>query len=348
MTRGSSPDGFRPDTAGPVRVALCGIGGVGQNIIRLARERAGLHVVAGYSRNPSHAGRDLGELAGGDSIGVRVTDRASPLTGPADLVLVATTSFLRDVAAEIEAAIDAGRNVLCTAEEMAFPWEVDGAKAAELDERAKAASVTVLGAGANPGYIYEVVGLALTGAAWRVDRINTRRIVNLSGFSATVQRRLGIGYDPETFTRHVRNHVVFGHIGFPHTIRTFAHRLGVTVDDVTETVEPILAERPITTIAVPVRPGESAGMHQRTTGIVDGQPWFVAEFIGHVEPAMAGLEPEDTYEIVGLPTIRASVSPGFDPQSTTAAVLANVMPLVVAARPGLISMTDLPIPGPWR
>jgi 2,4-diaminopentanoate dehydrogenase len=331
-----------------VRLVLCGAGGVARNLVRLSRERPGLRIVACYSRNADLAGRDLGQLAGGEPIGVRVTDRATALATPADLLLVATTSFLRDVAGEIEAGVDAGLDVMCTAEEMAFPWAVDEAIAARLDGQARAAGVTVMGAGANPGYIYEVVGLALTGAAWRIDRIRTRRVVDLSGFSATVQRRLGIGYDPETFTRHVRDHVVFGHIGFPHTIRTFARRLGVTVDEVTETVEPILAERAIPGIAVPVQPGESAGMRQRTTGIVDGRPWFVAEFIGHVEPAMAGLEPEDAYEIEGEPTIRGSVSPGFNPQSTTAALLANVMPLVVAAPPGLVSVTDLPIPAPWR
>lgn len=331
-----------------VRVVLCGVGGVGRNLVRLSRERPGLEIVGAYSRNPVHAGVDLGELAGGTPIGVRVTDRATALAAPADLVLVATTSFLRDVAAEIEAGIAAGRNVMCTAEEMAFPWAVDPAISERLDALARAAGVTVMGAGANPGFIYEVVGLALAGAAWRIDRIHTRRVVDLGGFSATVQRRLGIGYDPTTFAAHVRDHVVFGHIGFPHTIRTFGRRFGIEIEDVTESVEPILADVPVTGIAVPVAPGESAGMRQRTTGIVEGRPWYVAEFIGHVAPASAGLEPQDTFEIDGVPTIRAAVTPGFNPQATTAAALANVMPHVLAAPSGLISVTDLPIPTPWR
>ncbi len=67
-----------------------------------------------------------------------------------------------------------------------------------------------------------------------------------------------------------------------------------------------------------------------------------------MEPASAGLRPQDSYEIDGLPDIRAAVTPGFDPQWTTAAALANYLPLLVAAAPGLISVTDLPIPTPWR
>jgi hypothetical protein len=331
-----------------VRVVLCGVGGVGRNIVRISTERPGLEVVGAYSRNADLLGRDLGELAGGDASGVLVTDRATALAAEADIVLIATTSFLRDVADEIHAGIAAGRHVMCTAEEMAYPWEVDPEIAASIDDAAHAAGVTVMGAGANPGYIYEVVGLALTGAVWRVDRIRTRRMVDLSGFSATVQRRLGIGYEPAVFAEKVRAHEVFGHIGFPHTIRTFARRFGLTIDRIEETVEPILADHPIDGIAVPVAPGESAGMLQRTTGFVGGEPWFIADFIGHVEPAAAGLTPQDSYEIDGLPDIRAAVTPGFDPQRTTAASLANVMPLIVDAPAGLISVTDLPIPTPWR
>jgi 4-hydroxy-tetrahydrodipicolinate reductase len=330
-----------------VRIVLCGIGGVGRNIVRLSRERPGLEVAAAYSRNPSFRGRDLGELSGGPATGTAVGEKDAALSAQADVLLIATTSFLRDVESEIHDGISAGLDVLCTAEEMAFPWDVDTVASRSIHDHAIEAGVTVMGAGANPGYIYEVVGLALTGALWRVDRITTRRVVDLSGFSATVQRRLGIGYAPEDFAARVRQRSVYGHIGFPHTIRTFARRLGVDLDHVEETVEPILADGRVTSTAVPVAAGESAGMLQRTIGYVDAVPWFSAEFLGHVDPVSAGLTPQDSYEIDGLPNIRAAVTPGFDPQWTTTAALANLLPLLVAARPGLISVTDLPIPTPW-
>lgn len=331
-----------------LRVVLCGVGGVGRNFVRLSREHAGIHIVAAYSRNPSLHGRDLGELSGGPATGTLVGGKESALASKAEVLLIATTSFLREVEADIHDGLGAALDVMCTAEEMAFPWEVDAAVARSIDEHARAAGMTAMGAGANPGYIYEVVALALTGALWRVDRISTRRVVDLSGFSATVQRRLGIGYSPGDFAIGVRERSVFGHIGFPHTIRTFARRLGVKLDRIEEMVEPIRAEGAISSTAVEVAVGESAGMHQRTIGYVDSRPWFSAEFVGHVEPLSAGLTPQDSYQIDGLPNIRAAVTPGFDPQSTTAAALANLLPLLVAAAPGLISVTDLPIPTPWR
>ncbi len=58
-----------------LRVVLCGMGGVGRNIVRLGRERPNLRVVAAYSRNPSLHGRDLGELSGGPALGTAVGNK---------------------------------------------------------------------------------------------------------------------------------------------------------------------------------------------------------------------------------------------------------------------------------
>jgi 4-hydroxy-tetrahydrodipicolinate reductase len=320
---------------------------VGRNLVRLSRERPALRVVAAYSRNPALAGRDLGELGGGSPTGARVVGRQEALATPADILLIATTSFLAEVEAEIHAGIEAGLNVVCTAEEMASAWETDAAAARRIHEHALERSVTVVGAGANPGYIYEVVGLALTGAVWRVDRITVRRVVDLSGFSATVRGRLGIGFEADAFEAKVRGGEVHGHIGFPHTIRTFARRFGLSIERIDETIEPILAEEVISAGSFEVPAGQSAGLLQRTTGIVDGEAWFTAEFLGHVRLSSIGLSPRDAYEIDGLPNIRGVVEPGFNPQWTTAGALANYLPLVLAAPPGLISVTDLRIPTPW-
>ena len=332
-----------------IRLVLCGVGGVGRNVARLAGGRRGLEVVAACSRNPALVGADIGELATGEPNRVTVTDRDTALATPADVLLIATTSFIAEVADDIAAGTDAGLNVMCTAEEMGYAWAIDPDFAADIDARARRAGVTVMGAGANPGYIYEVLGLALTGAASRVDRIEVRRVVDLSRFSGTVQRRLGLGFDPDDHAAGVAAGRIYGHIGYPHTMRTFARRFGREVQRFTETIEPIPAPEAIDTMAVPIAPGQSAGFEQVTTGYTgDGdEAWFQATFLGHVDLASIGLAPEDSYNVIGDPDLHAVVRPGFNPQTTTMAVLVNLLPHVAAARPGLLSITDLPIPAPW-
>ena len=332
-----------------IRLVLCGVGGVGRNVARLALSRPNLEVVAACSRNPALVGADIGELATGEPIGVTVTDRDTALATPADVLLIATTSFIAEVSGDIAAGVDAGLNVMCTAEEMGYAWAIDPDFAADIDARARQAGITVIGAGANPGYIYEVLGLALTGAACRVDRIEVRRVVDLSRFSGTVQRRLGLGFDPDDHAAGVAAGRIYGHIGYPHTMRTFARRFGREVQRFTETIDPIPAPEAIDTMAVPIAPGQSAGFEQVTTGYAgDGdEAWFTATFLGHVNLASIDLAPEDSYNVVGDPDLHAVVRPGFNPQSTTMAVLVNMVPHVVAAPAGLLSTTDLPIPAPW-
>ena len=331
-----------------IRLVLCGVGGVGRNVARLVGGRRGARVVAACSRNPELVGADLGELASGESSGVTVSDTEAALATPADVLLIATTSFISEVADDIAAGVDAGLNVMCTAEEMGYPWAVAPDFASDIDTAAIKAGVTVMGAGANPGYIYEVLGLALTAAACRVDRIEVRRVVDLSRFGATVQRRLGLGFDPDEHAADVAAGRIYGHIGYPHTMRTFGRRFGRSVERFTETIDPIPAPAAIDTVAVPIAPGQSAGFKQVTSGYVgDGEPWFTATFLGHVDLASIDLAPEDSYNVIGDPDLAAVVRPGFNPQSTTMAVLVNMIPHVVAARPGLLSITDLPIPTPW-
>ena len=330
-----------------IRLVLCGVGGVGRNVTRLALSRPNLDVVAACSRNPALIGADMGELATGEPSGVTVTDRDAALATPADVLLIATTSFVAEVRDDIAAGVGAGLNVMCTAEEMGYAWAIDPDFADDIDVRARRAGVTVIGAGANPGYIYEVLGLALSGAACRLDRIEVRRVVDLSGFSATVQRRLGLGFDLDDHAAGVAAGRIYGHIGYPHTMRTFARRFGRSVDRITETIDPFPAPEAIDTVAVPIAQGQSAGFEQVTTGYSGEEPWFTATFLGHVDLASIDLAPEDSYNVIGDPNLHAVVRPGFNPQATTMAVLVNMLPHVVAAPAGLLSITDLPIPAPW-
>ena len=332
---------------GEIRLVLAGLGGVGKNMVRLVQTRQQVQIVGAYSRNESLLGHDLGELIQENPIGVEASTRYQALEAQADVLVIATTSFLAVVTDDIHAGIEAGLNVICTAEEMAFPWIVDRKTAMSIHDHALREEVTVVGAGANPGYIYEVVGLALTGAAWDIESIGVQRVVDLSAFSSGVMRRLGIGYTEDTFADQVRNRAVYGHIGFGHTIHSFATRFGLEIERIEDSIEPILTEHSITSLAVEVAEGESAGLRQRTIGFVEDEPWFSAEFLGHVKLGDLGLAPRDTYEISGAPNFRGVIEPGFNPQRTVTAVLMNTLPHIVAARPGLISVTDLPIPSPW-
>jgi hypothetical protein len=318
-----------------VRVTLFGVGRVGKDVARLLHARPGFQVVAAYSRNPNLDGQDL--------FGIQITsDRHRALLVPADVAVIATTSFLRDLAEDIRAAVRSGLNVICTGEEMLFPWIVDRSLANDLDKLSREHQVTILGAGANPGFIFDALVLTATGAAWDVESIHGRRVVNCSHFSATILRRLGFGYSAEEFESGAGAGKIYGHIGFPQSISLLAKNLGFKIEKIEKSLAPFIAEKPYRMDQLTVQPGQTAGFLQKVVGYAAGKPWYTAEFIGHADPPSAGFEVKDSFDIEGYAPIHLAISPGFNPHLTSAAILANSLRRVQNAKPGLVTIAELP------
>jgi len=326
-----------------IRVTMLGMGRVGRDVVRLISTRPGFRAVAAHSRNPRFHGKDLGVHAGTNPLGIEITgDRGKALATASDIAVIATTSFLRDVANDIRAAAAAGLNVICTAEELLFAWVADQSLAESLDRVARHHDVTILGAGANPGFIFDSFVLTATGAVWRVDFIRGRRVVDCSHFSTTILRRLGFGYTEDEFASGASAGTIYGHIGFPQSISLLAAKLGVELDGIQKHLEPILAEKPYVMGALEITPGRTVGFIQRAIGFLRGKPWYQAEFVGHANPSAAGFAVMDSFDIQGYPNLHFSVEPGFNPHFTSAAVVANSLRRVIESKPGLVTIADLP------
>lgn len=301
-------------------VAIYGNGQLGNGVATILRSRPEISV-----RGP--AGRE---------------QRIPTLRSGADVVVIATTSFLAEVAADIAEAVRGGSNVICSAEEAAFPWETDRTTAEAIDALAREHGVTVMGSGLNPGFAFDAFVVTATGPTAAVHNITVERTVDLSGFGATVLRRLGIGFSAAEFGAGVANKTIFGHIGFPQSMRVVAGAMGCTIERIDPFIEPVLATDALENAAVPVEPSTSAGFRQRYVGYVEGRPWFEARFNGHVAPATVGWSPRDEVLISGDPDLRFVIEPGLQPQSGSAAVIANSLGRVLAAPPGWQLTPDLP------
>jgi 4-hydroxy-tetrahydrodipicolinate reductase len=308
----------------PLRVSLYGAGLVGGNVAKVLSGRKGIRVEGPFDR----------------------AERDRALRGGADVVVIATTSFLADIADDVRAAVESGSNVITTAEEAAYPWANDEALATELDELARRHGVTILGAGLNPGYAFDALVVTACGYAWSVDALRVVRIVDLSGFGETVLRRIGIGYTPAAFEQGRRDGTITGHIGFPQSMQVVARKLGVTIDRIDRTIDPIFARERIAIPALTVDSGCSAGFEQRYTAIADGAPWFEAVFTGHIDLREIEKAPRDEIHVEGPTPLHITVDPGFNPQIGSAGVVANSIRRVAEARPGWVTVADLPPASP--
>jgi 4-hydroxy-tetrahydrodipicolinate reductase len=303
-----------------MKVSLCGAGVVSANCAKVLAGRAGISVSGPFGR----------------------ADRERALKSGADVVVIATSSFLSEVGPDIHMAVDAGSNVITSAEEGAFPDAVDPALARELDAAARARRVTILGTGLNPGFVFDAMVLTATGVAWEVDTIRVERAVELPGFSAAILRRLGIGFTPQEFADGIDRGAITGHIGFPQSMRIVARRLGVALERIEPRIEPIFGERDHEGVHLAVTAGTSAGFIQHYIGYADGRPWFFADFTAHMDLAAAGTSPHDEIWIDGPTPVHLAIQPGLNPQIGSAAVIVNSLRRVVEAPPGWLTVADLP------
>jgi hypothetical protein len=306
---------------GRLRVSIYGAGQVGHNAAEILGRREDVTVLGPFGR----------------------AQRSEALCGGADVVVIATTSFLAAIADDVRDAVESGSNVITTAEEAAFPWANDAATANRLDALARSRGVTILGAGLNPGFAFDALVLTACGVVAEVESLRVERVVDLSGFGETVLRRIGVGHSAEAFEEGVRNGTVTGHIGFPQSMRVVAGRLGVAIERIDRELEPIFAEANLAARALTVQAGETAGFRQHYAAISGGRTWFDAFFIGHVAPTTIGQQPRDAIAISSPGgDVDLAVTPGLNPQTGSASIVANSVRRVVAAEPGWTTVGQLP------
>ena len=167
--------------------------------------------------------------------------------------------------------------------------------------------------------------------------------MDLSGFSAAILRRLGIGFDSTAFRAGVASGTITGHIGFPQSMRIVARRMHTELTAIERSIEPLEAAKEYRVGDMVVSPGESAGFRQQYVGMCQDRPWFQAFFLGHIDPQGTGHPPRDEIVITSdAPTLRVAIEPGINPQAGAPRVIANSLERLVAASPGWVTVGDLP------
>ncbi len=323
----------------PTRVIQMGLGPIGQRTVAYVAEREGVELVGAIDIDPDKAGKDVGVLSGVDALGVAVSsDADSVLRQDADVVILTTGSQCAAVASQIEQCIAAGKSVVSTCEELANPFDAAPELSARIDRLAQAAGVVVLGTGVNPGFLMDALPVFLTSVCRRVDAVKVERHQDAAIRRLPFQQKIGAGLSPEEFEDKRRQGMI-RHVGFTESIRLIARAMGWPLGDVEDTVEPVIAEQPVSSRFIEVAAGKCAGLRQVGTGTRDGERVITLEleaYLGH--PA-----PRDTVTVSGDPAIRSNIAGGVDGDVATCSMLLNALRAAQSAAPGLRTMADIPL-----
>ena len=324
-----------------LKVLHYGLGPIGQGVARLILETPGLKIAGATDTAPEIAGRDLGELLGHarklrlrvDGSPERVLRRVE-----ADVAVLCTSSSLAEVKRPLEALVARGLHVITTCEEMSFPLPAQRRKLRALDALARRKRVSVLGTGVNPGYAMDALVLMLTAPCARVRRVSVTRVVDAGTRRLPLQRKVGAGLTLPQFRRAASENSV-RHLGLLESAHMIAAALGFALDQAEESVEPAVAPRDLETDYLRIPAGCVAGIKQHVHGYAG------SELVVSLELQMyVGAGPERDHVLVdGTPTIDMTIAGGVPGDSASAALVVNSIPKLMAARPGLLTMPDLPL-----
>jgi 2,4-diaminopentanoate dehydrogenase len=324
-----------------IRVIQYGIGPIGASIVRLMRQKNSLEIVGAIDTDAKKVGRDLGEVVGASDApwGILVSaDAASVLAKPADVVVHSTSSYLTSVMDQLLTCLGAGLCIVSTCEELAYPFRKHPQLSKTLDEAAKEEGVALLGTGVNPGFVMDKLPLTLSAVSQWVDWVSAVRIVDASKRRLPLQKKIGAGMTPDEFRAQVAAGVIKHH-GLPESIAMVADGLGFSLDDISETIEPMIAEEVIKTEFLEVEPGQVAGVHQVGRGTAAGQEKIFMELKMYV----GAKNPADTLVLKGDPNLTLTIPGGTHGDVATAAVVVNAIPSILAANAGLRTSRDLPL-----
>jgi 4-hydroxy-tetrahydrodipicolinate reductase len=324
------------------RVIQYGLGPIGCAAARLIDERDSLELVGAVDIDPAKVGKDVGEVIGLDRpLGIEIQGKLAEVGVDAGVVVHTTNSYFEQFTDQVLEILDAGLDIVSTSEELSFPWTDHGSEAAVVDEAAKRAGKTVLGTGVNPGFLLDALPLFITSIAKRVDHIDVTRVINATERRGPFQAKIGAGMTVDQFNSKMAEGRM-GHVGLPESMAMLFDTMGKKLVRFENEVQPVVADRPVTTDFFDVQPGQVRGLHQTGCGSTEE-----GEFVSLTFRAALDEKPDgDTITIKGQPDLTVTLK-GTNGDLATVAMAVNAVHRVQPAPPGLLTMRDLPIVT-WR
>jgi 4-hydroxy-tetrahydrodipicolinate reductase len=336
-------------TNSPVQVAHVGLGAIGREVVRLVLQRQDLRLAAACDVSPDLVGASLASVLGED-----LTDDVTVVEGLADaglspgdgyVVTHTTSSSLATCLPQLIAAVEAGADVVSSCEELSYPWVQAPEAAARIDEAARAAGVSVVGTGVNPGFAMDYLPVVLAGATKQVDSVRVHRVQDAGRRREPLQAKVGAGITTDEFDRRVAAGTM-GHVGLTESAQAVAAALGWDPTGTTETIQPVVAEVATESAFGIIEPGRIAGIDQVAVVTVDG----VERVRLHLQMAVGIGPSQDDIRLTGDPDLHLCVPGGLHGDLVTAAALVNTIGSIRHAEAGLRVMSELrpPRPAPTR
>lgn len=323
-----------------IRVIQYGVGPIGAGIVRLMLQKPELEIVGAIDVDPQKAGKDLGTVVGAKGpIGVKISaDSQAVLRAGADVVVHTTSSYLTSVSSQLVECLKAHTHVVSTCEELSYPFRKHPDLSRQLDQVAREHGVALLGTGVNPGFAMDKLILTLATACQYVTKASAHRVVDASKRRQPLQKKVGSGMTVEEFRAQVAAGVIKHH-GLPESVAMVADSLGLRVDRIVESIEPVVAKETVRSEYFEVPAGKVVGVSQVALGLAGSEENVSLK----LEMYLGAPGSVDTASIKGTPDLNLTIPGGIHGDLATAAIAVNCIPAMFDVKPGLRTSKDMPM-----
>lgn len=306
------------------KVILCGLGAIGGDTLKHLLSRG--HELTGVvDSDKSKIGKTARECSGAEcDLRVRGSLQEVPVD-QADVVVFTTSSRMEQIAPDLEYVLSHGVDVVSSSEELAYPAYAGLDHSMKIDAIAREYGATAVGVGVNPGFVMDWVPAVIASASKSPVSIRIVRSVDLNRRRKQLQWKTGLGMTRARFEKEVAEQTL-GHVGLVESASLIALSLGKNLQSIQKGVSPIL------------------GPEDRVVGIRQ----FVEGVAGtcslrlDLEMSVTAAD-YDLIEVKGEPNLKVRFEGGVFGDSATVALLVNAAERVGRARPGLITVLELPL-----
>ncbi|MBO3746428.1 dihydrodipicolinate reductase [Streptosporangiaceae bacterium NEAU-GS5] len=337
----------------PLRVVQWATGAVGGYALRGILSRPEFELAGVLVYDPDKVGLDAGTLVGLPPTEVVCTDDVDEIIAtPADCVLhmpLPASYYGGDNSTDVEticALLASGKNVITTTG-FVYPWMYGLAVVDRLQDACATGGTSLHGTGINPGFISDILPLALSGLSSRLDHIFVRESSDYRGHPSRqiVADLIGFTRTPKDYATAIRPFRAFQRSLFAESVQLVSSALGVALDEIEESDEFELATEEFEIAAGVVRPGTVCASRWTFAGLVRGRPFMTVECIYKADSSKVDrwAAPGFAIHLEGQPSISVAIDEMSHGLAGAAAHAVNSIAAVVSAPPGIRTALDLPL-----
>lgn len=327
-----------------IKVVQIGLGPLGIQIGKYIADKKEVKTVAAVDLNHELKGKDFGTITIGADSGVLVegslASALSKLDSKPDVAIITTVSSVKKLVGQVEEVAKAGLPIVSTCEELSFPWQENPEAGKQIDEICRKYQVACLGTGVNPGFLMDYLPSVTTSICKEIESITVERFQDATPRRIPFQKKIGAGLDLKAF-KAKEEEGTLRHVGLKESVYFLASCIGLTLDKVTEDLNPVIAEKDISIPGMDIKKGDARGVEQISYGYVNGE----RKITMHFKAAIGEPRSFDKITVKGTPSFTSEIDGGINGDIATCAITINSVKSVLAAQPGLQTMATVSLPG---